>query len=61
MAIIKNDTSDGPPAAKSDMVRQHVRRLLVKLTEHVRQKSVEGPGPIKADEEEQRSGCVEYI
>ena len=61
MAMIKNDTLNGPPAAKSDVVRQHVRRLLVKLTEHVRQKSVEGPGPIKVDGEEQRSGCVEYV
>jgi hypothetical protein len=61
MATVKNNTSDGEAAAKPEKVRQHVRTLLVKLTEHVKQKSVEGGGPVKADGEEQRSGCVEYV
>jgi hypothetical protein len=61
MAMMKDDTSKGPAAPKPDKVRQHVRALLVKLTEHVKQKSVDGPGSIKAKREEQNSGCVEYV
>ncbi len=61
MATVKNSTSGDESAAKPEKVRQHVRTLLVRLTEHVKQKSVEGGDPIKADGEEQRSGCVEYV
>ena len=61
VATMNNDKSHGPPASKPDNVRRHVRDLLVKLTEHVKQKSVEGAGPVKADREEQLSGSVEYV
>ncbi len=58
--MMKDNVSKGPTSSKPDKVRHHVRALLVKLTEHVKQKSVDGSSSIKANREQHSSECVEY-
>ena len=60
MAANKDQGSRSPSTAKSGQVRQHMCKLLQKLTAHVKRKSVEGARP-KADREEQRSRDVAYV
>jgi hypothetical protein len=62
-AVEAKDNIDpqGPPASEPDQVCQYLRGRLNKLTAHVKQKSVDGNRLIKADREEDSSGCVAYL
>ncbi len=61
MAAKKDGGQPPSPPSQPGKVRQHVRELLQKLTAHVKQKSVDGSRPIKADRKEQRFGSIAYV
>jgi hypothetical protein len=61
MAAKKDQGAQSPSTAEPSQVGQHVRGLLQKLKAHVKQKSVDGSRPIKADRKEQRFGSVAYV
>jgi hypothetical protein len=58
MAAKRDQGQHSPATAEPREVEQHVRQLLQKLTAHVKQKSVDGARPIKADREKNRSGLI---
>ena len=58
MAANKDQGAQSPSTAEPSQVEQHVRGLLQKLKAHVKQKSVDGARPIKADREKNRSGLI---
>jgi hypothetical protein len=61
MAAKRDQGQHSPATAEPRQVEQHVRGLLQKLTAHVKQKSVDGARPIKADRKEYSPGLIAYV